>query len=381
MEGTLNSFTIVEYLSVFTAFIYGYVATRFFSGWGAMINFRQSIKFSKEHLLWTLLIFGLLIVNWWGSWIKGNFIHQTLLYYISLLPPIFFYLISVLLFPPLSDDRFLDLRNHYYSIRKRNYLVLIGLFVTFLINDYFFKRLFFANNYLNGVAIFIALAGYMSQSIFIHRSILVIGWIMLLVYIVRQPVVLHDNIEGFSLTEYLTIFIAFVYGSIASRFFSGWGNFISKFDTLTFSKDHFGWSLLAFGLLLDFWTGSWPREKFITININYFILSLLVPIAFFALTAVLFPLIKNNDNNDLKVFYLSHKKIIFLLFGITMLANAVTANLMEQKLMDLENLFRVIALLLTAFAFYTKRTNIERIVLVFGFVTFIVHMIVETSKL
>ena len=133
MEGTLNSFTIVEYLSVFTAFIYGYVATRFFSGWGAMINFRQSIKFSKEHLLWTLLIFGLLIVNWWGSWIKGNFIHQTLLYYISLLPPIFFYLISVLLFPPLSDDRFLDLRNHYYSIRKRNYLVLIGLFVTFLI--------------------------------------------------------------------------------------------------------------------------------------------------------------------------------------------------------------------------------------------------------
>lgn len=226
MEGTLNSFTIVEYLSVFTAFIYGYVATRFFSGWGAMINFRQSIKFSKEHLLWTLLIFGLLIVNWWGSWIKGNFIHQTLLYYISLLPPIFFYLISVLLFPPLSDDRFLDLRNHYYSIRKRNYLVLIGLFVTFLINDYFFKRLFFANNYLNGVAIFIALAGYMSQSIFIHRSILVIGWIMLLVYIVRQPVVLHDNIEGFSLTEYLTIFIAFVYGSIASRFFSGWGNFI-----------------------------------------------------------------------------------------------------------------------------------------------------------
>ena len=157
--------------------------------------------------------------------------------------------------------------------------------------------------------------------------------------------------------------------------------FISKFDTLTFSKDHFGWSLLAFGLLLDFWTGSWPREKFITININYFILSLLVPIAFFALTAVLFPLIKNNDNNDLKVFYLSHKKIIFLLFGITMLANAVTANLMEQKLMDLENLFRVIALLLTAFAFYTKRTNIERIVLVFGFVTFIVHMIVETSKL
>ncbi len=135
----------VEYLSIFTAFIYGYVATRFFSGWGAMINFRNSIKFSKEHLFWTLLIFGLLIDNWWGSWIKGNFIDRNVLYYISLLPPLAFYLISVLLFPPLSDDRFLDLRKYFNSVKKRNYLILIGLFITFLVNDYFFKRSFEVN--------------------------------------------------------------------------------------------------------------------------------------------------------------------------------------------------------------------------------------------
>jgi hypothetical protein len=381
MENTVNSFTIAEYLSVFTGFIYGYVATRFFSGWGAMINFRHSIKFSKEHLLWTLLIFGLLIDNWWGAWIKGNYIHKSLLYYISILPALLFYVISVLLFPPLSDDRFLDLRKHYYSIRKRNYLILIGMFITFLINDHFFKRLFYINNYLNGIAILFALIGFLSRSPLIHRSILFIGWIMLIFHIYQQPVVLNDNIDGFSFTEYLTIFIAFVYGSIASRFLTGWGVMISKFNRITFSRDHLAWAFLAFVLLLDFWTGSWPREKFITLNIKYFLLSLLVPVAFYALTAVLFPNIKGDDDIDLRAFYLSHKKIIYLLFGVTMIANTITANLMEQELIHIENLFRLIALTLTAIIYFTKRPHIERAVLIFGWIILIFHTITETFYL
>jgi hypothetical protein len=377
MEGEGNVFTVIEYLSVFTAFINGYVATRFFSGWGAMINFRHSIKFSKEHLLWTLLIFGLLIDNWWGSWIKGNFISNNLLYYISLLPPLVFYLISVLLFPPLGDDRFLDLRKYFNSIEKRNYLILIGLFITFLINDYFFKRSFLINHYLNALAICIALVGYFSRSVLVHRIILLIGWLMLLFHILKQPAIWKDNIDGFSMTEYLTIFIAFVYGSIASRFFSSWGTLISKFGQIKINKEHLGWTLLTFCLLLDFWTGSWPREKFITININYFILSLLVPMSFYGLTAVLFPIIKRGQNFNFDDFYDSHKKIIYVLFGVTMLANAISANLMEQKLFEIENLFRLVAIMFAAVAFLTKRVSVERFVLIFGWVMLITHILIE----
>ncbi len=380
MEDSINSFTIVEYLSVFTAFIYGYVATRFFSGWGAMINFRDSIKFSKEHLFWTIFLFFLLIDNWWGSWIKGNYTHENLLYYISLLPPIFLYLISVLLFPPLIDDRFLDLQKYFQSIRKRNYLLLIGLFLTFLINDYYFKHLFEANFYLNSIAISFALIGYFTSSTFLHRSILAIAWLMLLFHIWRQPIILNNNINGFSLTEYLTSFIAFVYGSIASRFMGGWGLMISKFNRINFSKDHLAWTFLAFLLLLDFWTGSWPREKFISLNIKFFILSLWVPLSFYFLTAVLFPIFKESNAIDLKAFFLSHKKITYLLFGFTLLANAITANLMEQKLFDVENLFRLISLTLTAILYFTKRTIIERAILVAGSIILIFHTVFETSR-
>jgi hypothetical protein len=379
MQTILNSFTIVEYLSVFTGFIYGYVATRFFSGWGSMINFRHSIKFSKEHLLWTILIFGILIDNWWGSWIKGNFIHKIPLYYISLLPTLIFYLLSVLLFPPLSEDRFLDLRKHYLTIRKRNYLILIGLFITFLVNDHYFKRLYYANNYLNGIAISFAVLGYFSKSELIHRSILAAGWTILIIHMNRQPIIFSDNIDGFSFTEYLTIFVAFVYGSIASRFLTGWGIMISRLDKIIISKDHLIWTILTFGLFLDFWTGSWPREKFITININFFILSLMVPVSLFALTAVLFPNIKNNDVIDLKAFFDSHKKIIYLLFGITILANGVTANLMEQQLRDPENFIRLTALILTYQIYITKNPVVERVILAMGCVLFVVHTILQAT--
>jgi hypothetical protein len=70
---------------------------------------------------------------------------------------------------------------------------------------------------------------------------------------------------------------------------------------------------------------------------------------------------------------------MFLLFAITMLANGVTANLMEQKLLDLENVFRVVALALTILALLTTRAIIERFVLIFGCIMLIVHVYIETQ--
>jgi hypothetical protein len=381
MDGQSNVFTVVEYVSVFTAFIYGYVATRFFSGWGAMINFRHSIKFSKEHLFWTVLTFGLLIDIWWGSWIKGNFIHINHLYYISLLPPLLFYLVSVILFPPFSDDHFLDLKKYFSNVRRKHYLLFLGLFATFLINDYFFKRSFVNNFYLNFTAIVIALIAYFFHySQIINRVVLVCAWCGLTFHMLNQPAIWQDNIAGFTMTEYLTIFIAFIYGSIASRILHGWGIMISKFNRITFNKDHLAWTILIFGLLLDFWTGSWRRESYIAINIYYFTLSLLVPVAFYALTAVLFPVMKSDSTIDFNLFYDSHKKMIYLLFAIMMIANTISANFMEQKLIDQENGFRLVALGLTGCAFFTKNIMVERIILVVGWLTLISHFVVDAHK-
>lgn len=378
MKPCIESFSVIEYLSIFTAFIYGYVATRFLYGWGNMINFRQSIRFSQEHLLWTLLTFVLLIDVWWGSWSKSLHVaDHTLLYFASLLPSLIFYLISVLLFPPLSDEKFLDLRNYFDRIRRRNYLILIILFLSFEIRDFFLGTRIITDTYFNISAIGFAIAGRLSKSMRLHYFILFIGCCMLIVHIVyQQP--LRENfpeIEGYSLIEYLTTFSAFIYGSIASRFFSGWGVMISKFDRITFSRDHFTWTLLSFVLLMDFWIGSWNRTKYVLSDIHYFIFSLLVPVAFYALTVIIFPVIRNGSQIDFREFFHTHKKAIYLLFGLTMVANGIAANVMEQQLMDIENLYRLIALVLTAFALITSNVTIERTVLIIGCFTLIVHSI------
>ncbi len=378
MEALGDSFSFVEYLSVFTAFIYGYVATRFFSGWGAMINFRHHVKFSKEHLLWTFFTFGLLINIWWGSWIKTNFIDRSsLIYYVSLLPTLMFYLISVILLPPLSDEKFLDLDKYFNRIRKRNYLLFIILFIFLELGRHFFKKDIFVDFYFNLTAIGLGIIGYFSKSVRIHYAILIsAGAVLLLHMSLHEPT---DQafivIKGFSFTEYLTIFIAFIYGSIASRFFNGWGVMILKYDRITYSKEHLVWTLLMFGLLLDFWVSTWDRANYIALDYKYFILSLSVPIAFYALTAVLFPVVKNAEKIELIDFYLSHKKIIFMLFGLTILCNAISANLIEHDLTHIRNVFRLIALLLTVLIFFTKKLWVERSILALGCIVFVLLII------
>jgi hypothetical protein len=375
MQVPEDSFSIVEYLSIFTAFIYGFVATRIFSGWGAMINFRHHVRFSKEHLIWTFFTFGLLINIWWGSWIKGNFIdNNTLIYFVSLLPTFSFYFISVFLFPPLNDEKFLDLEKYFQGIRKNNYILFILLFLSLEIGRHFFKNEVFIDFYFNLLAIAMATLGFFSKSKILHYIIIFTASILLLVHMsFNKPIDASIAIiKGFSFTEYLTIFIAFIYGSIASRFFSGWGVIILKYDRITYSKEHLVWTILMFGLLLDFWVSTWERINYISLDFMFFVFSLSVPIAFYALTAVLFPVIKNNDKIDLVDFYLSHRKIIFILFGVTILTNAITANVIEHDLMHIRNIFRLIALLLTLVIYFTRKRWVERGILTLGCLLFFV---------
>lgn len=375
-----GSISIVEYLSVFTTFVYGYVCTRFFSGWSAMINFRHSIRFSKEHLFWTLLAFGLLIDVWWGSWNKTINLHKhVVLYYYSLVSPLVFYIISIILFPPLSDEKFLDLKAYFHRVEKRNYLAFTGLFISFLFDSIFFSDIPQEDIYYNLGAIALAVGGYFSTSIIFHRLILAAGWAMLITHIGFMPPMEMEKsvIRDFSMTEYLTVFIAFIYGFIASRFFSGWGVMIMRFDRITFSKEHLAWTFLAFVLLIDMWTGSWLRESYISTNINYFILSLALPLGFYILGTVMFPVIRKGEDTDLHVFYLTHKKMIFLFFGIILLVNGITALSMEQELLHIENLFRLIAIILTFSAVTTKQVFVERAILVISWSVMILHVMVQ----
>jgi hypothetical protein len=156
---------------------------------------------------------------------------------------------------------------------------------------------------------------------------------------------------------------------------------ISKFDRITFSKEHIAWTLLIFCLVIDFWAGSWQREIYISKNINYFILSLALPMTLSVAVAVSFPNIKNGEQINMREFFLSHKKIIYGLMASAVFTNGVIANAMEENsLLGSENLFRVIAIVLALSAAFSRKQLIERFVLGLGWVVLITHIVLQNLE-
>jgi len=82
----------------------------------------------------------------------------------------------------------------------------------------------------------------------------------------------------------------------------------------------------------------------------------------------------------LREFYQSHKKIIYGLMACGIFSNAIIANLMEERsLLSQENIFRVIAIVLAMLAAFSHKQIMERIVLVLGWVTLLVHLYTDSA--
>src|SRR5690348_1531592 len=99
-ESTEVTLSFAEYLVIFNTFVFGYVATQFFTGWSSVISQREKLIISVEHLAWTIFAFVLLTDIWWGSWAKtSRIVEHNYYFFVSLLSPIVFYFLSVFLFP------------------------------------------------------------------------------------------------------------------------------------------------------------------------------------------------------------------------------------------------------------------------------------------
>jgi FtsH-binding integral membrane protein len=131
---------------------------------------------------------------------------------------------------------------------------------------------------------------------------------------------------------------------------------------------------------MDFWVGSWKRESFISLNISYFLLSLTLPMIFYAVVAVSFPNIRMDEKIDLREFYQSHKKIIYGLMACGLLFNGVIANVMEEdSLLNQDNIFRLTAIVLALLVAFSHKQIMERIVLVVGWIVLLIHLTLEDA--
>ena len=380
----LTSFSKVEYLTIFATFIYGYVATQSFFGWGTMISHRKEIVFSREHLLWTILTFLLVIDIWWGSWLKGFHISRSRIYfYLSLVSPLIFYILSIIQFPPLGRGHF-DFNEYFTKARKYNYYIFILLCVSFYLNDVFLQDDPPASDYiLNGIAIILATAGILIDKKNFQTAIVLLGCVTLTIHIftLRTFDAAQYNIQNFSVTEYLTIFSAFIYGAVASRFFGGWGAFIFNRSNIRFSSIYIAWSIFIFILMMDVWYSQWDRERFLAMNIGNFLLSLTTPILFYFVSVVLFPKIREGASTDLYEYFDRNRKTLYLLLGMVLATNFVVANVMEAgaTMFSSTNILRILSVVMAMIGIHYNRPKVDWIILGLAYLMIIFHAIFPES--
>jgi hypothetical protein len=376
----LTSFSKVEYLTIFATFIYGYVATQSFFGWGTMIIHRKEIVISREHLLWTLLTFLLVIDVWWGSWLKGFHISRSrLFFYLSLVSPLIFYMLSILQFPPLDNHKDFNFKEYFARIRRYNYIIFILLCISFYLNDVFLQSKAPASDFiLNSVAIILATIGILTKKSIIHTILVLLGCVTLTVHIITLKTFdpAQYNIQNFSVTEYLTIFSAFIYGAVASRFFGGWGSIIFNVERVKISQIYIWWSVFIFILLMDVWYSQWDREPYIAMNIGNFLLSLTTPILCYFVSIVLFPKIKAEAELDLVAYFHQNRKILYTLLGLILATNFAVANLMEERDgFNSTNILRIASVGMAGVGIYYNRATIDRIILVMAYCMIAFHAV------
>src|SRR5262249_18544636 len=98
-----QSDAFAQHLLTFYSVIVAVVAAEFFTGWRRLHDCPAASSDSDEHVraanrfhvLWTIVIFALLIETWWGAWLVKDKIYLNFGYFLSLLvSPVIFYVIT-----------------------------------------------------------------------------------------------------------------------------------------------------------------------------------------------------------------------------------------------------------------------------------------------
>lgn len=114
-----------EYVAVLVSLVLGLGIANVLTGIGRMINLRNDFEIDIVHLLWSLALFVVMVLNWWVFFQNREWTDWTFEYFLSIIIwAVTFYLMSVLLFP---TDRTGD--QDYGKIFLRNRAWFLALFI------------------------------------------------------------------------------------------------------------------------------------------------------------------------------------------------------------------------------------------------------------
>lgn len=124
----------VEYSLIFLSIVIGYVVTIVMVGWGKLIKYHDSQKFSIEYLLWTLILFFYLLFMWfWTFSYHLGYLDSYFWFTMLLIRPLLIYFCLEVLVPDRHDEY--DYREHFWNVRRKFFVLVsvLWLYEIFLI--------------------------------------------------------------------------------------------------------------------------------------------------------------------------------------------------------------------------------------------------------
>lgn len=191
MHEVIGGFSHIEYLIIFNTIIFGVVASEYFAGWGSMVRYRETIKYSRIQFLWTVFSFLTLIQNWYGIWPRTEYINHHFLYFLySIVPMFLFHMISVVLFPSFRNKTVVDIDEYFNKNARLLFMLYAGYFLLTIISSYIYDDLgnVFLQNIIRAGGIVLATVAAIYHKKKILQYILVgAGLLGIIIFILSIP--------------------------------------------------------------------------------------------------------------------------------------------------------------------------------------------------
>jgi hypothetical protein len=112
----------VEYSLIFLSIVIGYVVTIIMVGWGKLIKYYDSEKFSFVYLLWTLILFFYLLFMWfWTFSFHIGYLDSYFWFTMLLVRPLLIYFSIEVLVPDKYDEY--DYREHFWNTKRKFFTI------------------------------------------------------------------------------------------------------------------------------------------------------------------------------------------------------------------------------------------------------------------
>jgi len=191
MPESISGYSQIEYLTVFITIIFGVVATEYFNGWRNMLRYRKTIKIYPLHLLWTIFTFLTLIQNWYGIWPRTRFLNHGLFYFFyALVPMLVFHFITVILFPTMKVNHFIDFKQYYLENSKTFFRLYAIYFLFTIISSFIYSDIgnIFLQNALRVLGLTLALlASHFKDKVKFHYAFVTLSFLALFQFLLALP--------------------------------------------------------------------------------------------------------------------------------------------------------------------------------------------------